>query len=102
MHPLDLTYPFVVEIDGKNATVCINTYQYLTLDPNSFVGFDVILGDAFLRNVYASCVLHVIFPSYTLLTLPQVRLRRLLPQQPYQRCSLRPTSFYNQHLVYVV
>ena len=39
-----------------NATACVNTYQYLTLDPSSFVGFDVILGDAFLRNVYASYV----------------------------------------------
>lgn len=36
-----------------NVTTCINTYQYITLDPTSFVGFDIILGDAFLRNVYA-------------------------------------------------
>ncbi|KAI0743088.1 aspartic peptidase domain-containing protein [Daedaleopsis nitida] len=58
VHPLDLTFPLVTEItvDGavKNITACINTYQYLTLDPNSFAGFDIILGDAFLRNVYAS------------------------------------------------
>ena len=40
----------------RQATVCINTYKYLTLDPNSFQGFDMILGDAFLRNVYASYV----------------------------------------------
>ena len=37
-----------------NATICINTFQYLTLDLNNFVGFDFILGDAFLHNVYAS------------------------------------------------
>ena len=59
MHPLDLTWPLVFQMPTSNnkmanATVCINTYQYLTLDPNSFVGFDIILGDAFLRNVYAS------------------------------------------------
>lgn len=54
VHPLDLTYPFVLELGQTNVTACINTYQYLTLDPNSFVGFDIILGDAFLRNVYAS------------------------------------------------
>lgn len=37
-------------------TVCINTFQYLTLDPTQFVGFDIILGDAFLRNAYSSYV----------------------------------------------
>ena len=58
VHPLDLTIPVVVTlpINGQatKATICINAYQYLTLDPNSFAGFDIILGDAFLRNVYAS------------------------------------------------
>ncbi len=61
VHPLDLTRPMVTDIttngQKKQVTVCINTYQYLTLDPNSFQGFDMILGDAFLRNVYASYVL---------------------------------------------
>lgn len=60
VHPLDLTFPIVAEVevdDGpKNITACVNTYQYLTLDPSNFVGFDLILGDAFLRNVYASYV----------------------------------------------
>ena len=37
----------------ENVTVCLNTYQYLTLDPTEFSGFDLILGDAFLRSVYA-------------------------------------------------
>ncbi|PIL34121.1 hypothetical protein GSI_03832 [Ganoderma sinense ZZ0214-1] len=58
VHPLDLTFPVVatLPVNGQatNVTACINTYQYLTLDPNSFQGFDVVLGDAFLRNVYAS------------------------------------------------
>ena len=60
VHPLDLTRTMVTDIttngQKRQATVCINTYQYLTLDPNSFQGFDMILGDAFLRNVYASYV----------------------------------------------
>ncbi|RPD63486.1 acid protease [Lentinus tigrinus ALCF2SS1-6] len=58
VHPLDLTRTMVADIttngQKKQVTICINTYQYLTLDPNSFQGFDMILGDAFLRNVYAS------------------------------------------------
>ena len=39
---------------NQNVTYCYNTYQYLDLDPENFSGFDAILGDAFLRNVYAS------------------------------------------------
>ena len=58
MHPLDLTFPVAVTlpINGAdtNVTACAGTYQYLTLDPSEFQGFDLILGDAFLRNVYAS------------------------------------------------
>ncbi|EIW62831.1 acid protease [Trametes versicolor FP-101664 SS1] len=57
VHPLDLTFPVSGPLDGpgsQNVTVCVNTFQYLTLDPTKFVGFDLILGDAFLRNVYAS------------------------------------------------
>ena len=56
-------------MEGGARTVCVNTYQYLTLDPNSFVGFDIILGDAFLRNVYASYVLRLPPPP---LPLPDV------------------------------
>lgn len=56
VHPLDLTYPVAGTVNGINTTACLNTYQYLTLDPNEFDGFDLILGDAFLRNVYASSV----------------------------------------------
>lgn len=60
VHPLDLTFVATTEVpsgtNGKteNVTYCYNTYQYLALDPNSFSGFDAILGDAFLRNAYAS------------------------------------------------
>ncbi|KAI0823316.1 acid protease [Trametes gibbosa] len=58
VHPLDLTAaaagPFNTADPSTNVTVCINRFQYLTLDPNEFVGFDLILGDAFLRNAYIS------------------------------------------------
>ena len=58
MHPLDLTEVKTteVELSGKNqnVTFCLNAFQYLTLDPEGFSGFDAILGDSFLRNVYAS------------------------------------------------
>lgn len=58
VHPLDLTAaaagPFNTADPTTNVTVCINRFQYLTLDPAEFVGFDLILGDAFLRNAYAS------------------------------------------------
>ncbi|TBU31743.1 aspartic peptidase domain-containing protein [Dichomitus squalens] len=58
VHPLDLTFPVAVTLPvngvDTNVTACLGTYQYLTLDPSSFVGFDIILGDAFLRSVYAS------------------------------------------------
>ncbi|KAI0642431.1 acid protease [Trametes meyenii] len=57
VHPLDLSTPvvgIVTDGSGHRRTACVNTYQYLTLDPESFVGFDLILGDAFLRNAYVS------------------------------------------------
>ena len=57
IHPLDLTTPVILPYteDGvkKNTTVCVNNYEYFTLDPASF-SVDAFLGDAFLRNVYAS------------------------------------------------
>ncbi|OJT05040.1 Vacuolar aspartic protease [Trametes pubescens] len=60
IHPLDLALPFAIPIvkNGAttNVTICLATYQYLNLDPTQFAGFDLILGDAFLRNVYASWV----------------------------------------------
>ena len=58
VHPLDITTVDntmdILPSLGVNATFCYNTYQYIDLDPSLFAGFDVILGDAFLRNVYAS------------------------------------------------
>ena len=55
VHPLDLTRPESGSVqDGKSVTVCFNAYDYLTVSPTEFPGFDVLLGDAFLRNVYAS------------------------------------------------
>ena len=59
VHPLDLSglfpLPIIENGEEKNVTVCVATYSYLTLDPAAgFTGFDLILGDAFLRSVYAS------------------------------------------------
>ncbi|PSS35535.1 hypothetical protein PHLCEN_2v1498 [Hermanssonia centrifuga] len=55
IHPLDLTYIdfFVDPTSGMNITICRNAYNALSLGPN-FTGFDLLLGDSFLRNVYAS------------------------------------------------
>ncbi|KAI1783139.1 acid protease [Ganoderma leucocontextum] len=58
VHPLDLTSPvtdslLINDWDTDIAT-CVNTFQYLTTDPTSSDGFDIILADAFLHNVYAS------------------------------------------------
>ncbi|KAH9911320.1 aspartic peptidase domain-containing protein [Epithele typhae] len=74
IHPLDLTFPYVFNTNGMNATVCLNTYQYLTLDPNNFVGFDIILGDAFLRNVYASFDYSDFYPGNNTVSSPFVQL----------------------------
>ena len=58
VYPLDVSTPRIYSYRQNgvvhNVTYCVNTYQYLTLEPNNFCGFDAILGDAFLRNVYAS------------------------------------------------
>ncbi|PCH36226.1 acid protease [Wolfiporia cocos MD-104 SS10] len=48
IHPLDITE--VTELN--NATVCVNTFRPTTFPVND--QFDIILGDAFLKNVYAS------------------------------------------------
>ncbi|CAE6424850.1 unnamed protein product [Rhizoctonia solani] len=50
IHPLDLTNPGVYLINGKNQTFCLNAFQPLTIDN---LPFDFLLGDSFLRNVYA-------------------------------------------------
>ncbi|KAF7793493.1 hypothetical protein EIP86_004605 [Pleurotus ostreatoroseus] len=58
VHYLDLiqTDTAILPIQGQNTnvTICYNAYQYLTLDPTEFSGFDALMGDAFLRNAYAS------------------------------------------------
>ncbi|EMD39148.1 hypothetical protein CERSUDRAFT_93190 [Gelatoporia subvermispora B] len=48
IHPLDITVPTVL----YNETVCVNTFRATTLPVND--QFDMVLGDAFLKNVYAS------------------------------------------------
>lgn len=58
VHYLDLAaiQNLTLPINGQNTSVtfCSNAFQYLTLDPADFPGFDALLGDSFLRNVYAS------------------------------------------------
>ncbi|KAI1783153.1 acid protease [Ganoderma leucocontextum] len=59
MHPLDLTFPVMATVPinarwNMEITACVNTFQYLTTDPTSSDGFDIILADGFLHNVYAS------------------------------------------------
>lgn len=50
VHPLDLTDVKVTDGNGQNITFCTNAYE-----PGESGGedLDIILGDAFLRNVYA-------------------------------------------------
>ncbi|QRV89660.1 aspartyl protease [Ceratobasidium sp. AG-Ba] len=48
IHPLDLTFVDTDEIDHKNFTFCRNAFQPFTSER-----VDLILGDAFLRNVYS-------------------------------------------------
>ncbi|KAG9128063.1 hypothetical protein FRC07_005650 [Ceratobasidium sp. 392] len=50
VHPLDLSRPIVWDYSGKNETYCINTFAPLGDAPTPF---DFVLGDSFLRNVYA-------------------------------------------------
>lgn len=59
VHPLDVTTVGTLEVPDANGnlantTVCYNTYQYTILIGPSFSGQDLVLGDSFLRNVYAS------------------------------------------------
>ncbi len=58
VHPLDLTFVAtdLIGSSGKrvNATVCVNTFRYNTLNPQEFSGDDLNVGAPFMRNVYAS------------------------------------------------
>ncbi|TFY71525.1 hypothetical protein EVG20_g1470 [Dentipellis fragilis] len=52
VHPLDMTIPSAqVFADGQNRTVCVNSYQAGNTSANLV---DLILGQGFLRNTYAS------------------------------------------------
>ncbi|KAH7339634.1 aspartic peptidase domain-containing protein [Rhizoctonia solani] len=50
IHPLDLTTPGVYPVNETNQTFCLNAFRPLTIDN---LPFDFLLGDSFLRNVYA-------------------------------------------------
>lgn len=50
IHPLDLT---TVTSNG-NQTICTNAYRGINLPPGAVSGFDFIMGDSFLKNVYVS------------------------------------------------
>ena len=63
VHPVDLTFPFAATLainDNWDAdiTICTNAYQSLstpaTPTASNSDGFDIILGVAFLQNVYVS------------------------------------------------
>ncbi|QRV89659.1 aspartyl protease [Ceratobasidium sp. AG-Ba] len=51
IHPLDLTIVNTIEVDHKNVTFCQNAFQPFTSEAGGGI-IDLILGDAFLRNVY--------------------------------------------------
>ena len=59
IHPLDLTFPAIATLSinenwNNEITACINTFQPLASNPTTSDGFDVVLADAFLHNVYIS------------------------------------------------
>ena len=59
VHPLDLTFPVTATLSinekwNNEITGCINTFQPFDTDPTGSDGFDIVLADAFLHNVYAS------------------------------------------------
>ncbi|RPD63822.1 acid protease [Lentinus tigrinus ALCF2SS1-6] len=75
VHPLDLAFPVAAPLDINgtgvtNVTVCLNRYQQSTLDDS----FDLILGDAFLRNVYASFDYGDYYPGNNTNGLPFVQM----------------------------
>ncbi|KAJ8509262.1 hypothetical protein ONZ45_g8551 [Pleurotus djamor] len=54
VHPQDLSIASTVTVQGRNVTFCGNTFITNQLDPQDFNGFDLVLGDSFLRNVYVA------------------------------------------------
>lgn len=67
IHPLDITRVITIEIPlnntNTNVTVCLNSWSAFDLPP-SFTGLDLLMGDAFLRNVYASYVFPDSIPTH--------------------------------------
>ncbi|KAG9125213.1 hypothetical protein FRC07_008556 [Ceratobasidium sp. 392] len=51
IHPLDLTFVRTIEVNNKKITFCQNAFQPFTSEAGRGT-IDLILGDAFLRNVY--------------------------------------------------
>ena len=56
---MDLTFPVTATLSinekwNNEITGCINTFQPFDTDPTGSDGFDIVLADAFLHNVYAS------------------------------------------------
>ncbi|KAL4251487.1 peptidase A1 family protein [Pleurotus pulmonarius] len=51
IHPIDFTSIATMSLNGTNVTYCFNTYQSITFGDGEF---DMILGDAFLKNAYVS------------------------------------------------
>ncbi|KAF4583314.1 hypothetical protein EYR38_002063 [Pleurotus pulmonarius] len=51
VHPVDLTLINTHLVNGTNMTYCTNTYQSINFGHGEY---DMILGDAFLKNAYAS------------------------------------------------
>jgi len=49
MHPLDLSTPYEVPLNGVNYTACFSSF--ITIDGWSDQ-YDYLLGDSFLRNTY--------------------------------------------------
>ncbi|TFY73648.1 hypothetical protein EWM64_g10364 [Hericium alpestre] len=57
VHPLDVTQVLSdTAKDGTQFSFCVGMWQPFNLGPTHFGGFDMLLGDAFLRNVYTACI----------------------------------------------
>ncbi|PPR01701.1 hypothetical protein CVT26_013099, partial [Gymnopilus dilepis] len=54
IHPLDLSTIETFTLAGKEYTACISAFQSAEDEDFSTNGFDIALGDSFLRNVYST------------------------------------------------
>ena len=68
IHPLDLSTIETFTLAGKQYTACISAFQSAEDEDFSTNGFDVALGDSFLRNVYSMYVLSLVSVSTFSLT----------------------------------